>query len=87
MMKIVVKEIEMIAWFKKIDMPIPIKFRLVDKEHKQIIKVHKIIHTKEEKLAGNRMYVYRCESIIEGNEKLYELKYEVDKCRWYLFKI
>lgn len=86
-MKVVAKEIEMIAWFKKMDMPIPIKFKFLDKDDKQIIKVDKIIHADEEKLAGNRMYIYRCQSMIGANEKIYELKYEVDKCRWYLFKI
>lgn len=68
-------------------MPIPIKFIISDGDHKQIIKIDKVICTDEEKLAGNKMYIYRCQSIIEGNEKLYELKYEVDKCKWYLFKI
>ncbi|MPW25156.1 hypothetical protein GC105_05050 [Alkalibaculum sp. M08DMB] len=86
-MKVVAKEIEMIAWFKKVDMPIPIKFKLINSEEKQIIKVDKIIHTNQEKLAGNKMYIYRCQSVISGNEKLYELKYEVDRCKWYLFKI
>ncbi|MFZ7120619.1 MAG: hypothetical protein ACOWWH_06690 [Eubacteriaceae bacterium] len=86
-MKVVAKEIEVIAWFKKINMPIPIKFKLLDKDDKKTIKINKIIHTDEEKLAGNKMYIYRCQSIIREEERIYELKYEVDKCKWYLFKI
>ncbi|MFZ7133817.1 MAG: hypothetical protein ACOWWR_15835 [Eubacteriales bacterium] len=86
-MKVVVKEIEMIAWFKKLEMPIPIKFTILDREQKKVVKVNEIIHTNVEKLAGNKMYIYRCQSMIEDKEIIYELKYEVDQCKWYLFKI
>ncbi len=77
----------MIAWFKGVEMPIPIKFRLLDGEYAQVIKVHKIIQMTEKKLAGNKMFFYRCQSIIGNGERIYELKYEVEKCRWYLFKM
>ena len=86
-MKVVAKDVEMIAWFKKPEIPIPIKFMIYDKYEKKIIKVNKIIHTEEEKLAGNKMYIYRCQSLIKNQEIIYELKYEVSHCRWYLFKI
>jgi hypothetical protein len=41
----------------------------------------------KEKLAGNEMLVYRCESSIDGIEKVYELKFEIKSCKWMLFKI
>ncbi|WP_242981718.1 hypothetical protein [Alkalibaculum bacchi] len=86
-LKVIAKEIEMIAWFKKMDMPIPIKFRFLQGDQRQVVKIDRILQADEEKLAGNRMYIYRCQSVIKNEEKIYELKYEVDKCRWYLFKI
>ena len=49
------------------DMPIPIKFRFLQGDQRQVVKIDRILQADE--------------------EKIYELKYEVDKCRWYLFKI
>ncbi|NTW72480.1 MAG: hypothetical protein HGA49_09595 [Eubacteriaceae bacterium] len=86
-MKVVSREIEMIAWFKKTDMPVPVKFRIESESKNSTIKIDKVIQAVEEKLAGNRMYVYRCQSIIGDRERIYELKYEIGTCKWFLFKI
>ncbi|MFA7534117.1 MAG: hypothetical protein WCY46_07295 [Tissierellaceae bacterium] len=82
------KPIEMIAWFSKDKYPIPLRYRIVDEnmEHK-VIKVDKILFKEEEKIAGNRMILYRCESIIENTQRIFELKYEISTCKWFLFKI
>lgn len=82
------KPIEMIAYFKQEGIPIPIRFRTSSEDDLHIvIKVNKIIMKTEEKLAGNKMYVFRCQSSINGIEKVYELKYELSTCKWFLFKI
>jgi len=87
-MKVVKKSIEMIAWFNQEGIPHPIKFRIMDnKESWIVIKVDRIIKRDTEKLAGNKMIVFRCQSIINGVEKIYEIKYELDTCKWILFKI
>lgn len=87
-MKVVAKPIDMIAWFTKQGIPTPIRFR-IEKEDKEfmVIKVDKIMHRNTEKLAGNPMIVYTCQSLIEGIERLYEIKYEISTCKWTLFKI
>lgn len=36
---------------------------------------------------GNNMLVFKCQSVIVGVEKLYELKYELITCRRVLLKI
>jgi hypothetical protein len=41
----------------------------------------------KEKYAGNIMYSFKCKSIINDIEKIYELKYEVASSKWILFKI
>jgi len=80
--------IEMIAWFTKDGKPYPIKYQLTNEEKENIIiKVDKIITREEEKLAGNRMIIFRCQSIFNGMERIYELKYEINTCKWYLFKM
>ncbi|MCF6459604.1 hypothetical protein [Clostridium sp. Cult3] len=87
-MKILMKPIEMIAWFTTEKKPIPLRYRLVDENDTyKVIKVDRILFAEEEKIAGNRMILYRCQSIIHNTQKIYELKYEIDTCKWFLFKI
>lgn len=86
-MKIVAKPIEMIAWFTKEGLPHPIRFRIIDEDTLQIIKVDKIILRDKEKIAGNQFIIFNCQSNINGFEKIYQLKFETDTCKWILFKI
>lgn len=87
-MKVLMKSIEMIAWFNDKDYPIPLRFRL-DSENKErtVIRVGRIFSQDEEKLGGNRMVIYRCEGVIADVQKPFELKYEISTCRWFLFKM
>lgn len=86
-MKVLMKPIEMIAWFTKNKKPIPLRYRIVDENNMyRVIKVDRVLFAEEEKLAGNRMIVYRCESKINNLRRIYELKYEIDSCRWFLYK-
>lgn len=87
-MKVLMKPIEMIAWFTKDNYPIPIRYRITleDMSH-TVVKIDKILFREEEKLAGNRMVLYRCQSIIDNTLKIFELKYEISTCKWYLFKM
>ncbi len=80
--------IEMISYTNQEGIIKPIKFRIdfEDKE-KLTIKVGTVVHTELEKLAGNKMYKYRCQSVINGIEKVYEIKYDIESCKWMLFKI
>jgi len=87
-MKIIKKDIDLLCWFDKKGMPHPIRFRLTDEEGSDvIIKVNKVIKQDLEKLAGNKMLVYTCQSVINNELKLLVLKYEIDTCKWMLFKI
>ena len=82
-MKVLMKPIEMIAWFTKDGVPNPVRYKLDDK----VIRVEQVISKSEEKLAGNRMIVYRCQSEINGELRPFELKFEMQTCRWFLYKI
>jgi len=82
-MKILMQPIEMIAWFDLNGTPRPLRFRIDGK----VQKVDRLIHISEEKLAGNRMKIYRCQSEINGAVKPFELKYELQTCKWFLYKI
>ncbi len=86
-MKVVCKPIEMIAWFEKDGKVHPIKFRLKEDDQNQVIPIERIRCVKLEKLAGNQMYVFECESHFNNILKIFEIKYEMDTCKWMLFKI
>lgn len=87
-MTIVAKPIEMIAFFNKDGIPHPIRFRLEsENEELRVIKIDKVIFISLEKTAGNKMYVYQCQTEMDGFYKRYELKYELASCRWLLWKI
>ncbi|MCO1604530.1 hypothetical protein [Desulfosporosinus nitroreducens] len=81
-MKIIAASIEALAWFEN-DKPHPLRFKLNGKE----FKIEQVIHGAEEKLAGNRMLIFRCQSEINGELRPYEIKYELNTCKWFLWRM
>lgn len=86
-MKVVCKDIEMIAYFKSHGDIEPIRFRIEEDDKFQVIKIDKILDRSLEKLCGNKMIVFRCSAFINNMEKILEVKYDIEKCRWILFKM
>jgi hypothetical protein len=87
-MKIVAKPIEMIAWTDINGKINPVRFKLTkDDESSSVVKIDKVITVEKEKLAGNDMLVYKCQSVIKEVDRLYEIKYELSSCKWILYKI
>lgn len=86
-MKVVSKKIDMIACFKRDGKINPIKFRIEEEDKCQVVKIGQIISTNLEKLCGNRMWVFTCSAVIGDVEKVLELKYDLEKCSWILYKM
>lgn len=86
-MKVVAKNIEMIAYFKKNGMINPIRFRLEEDSKCEVIKISRIISTDIEKFCGNKMIVFTCSALVNNIERIFELKYDIEKCCWILYKI
>ena len=87
-MKVLALPIEMVSYTDKQGYIKPIRFRMqVEDEPMQVIKIDKVIVKETEKFAGNIMIVYKCQSLIDGFIKLFEIKYEIATCKWILFKI
>lgn len=82
-MKIIAAPVEMVAKFKPQGQVTPARFLYDGK----VIDVQQILSTSEEKLAGNRMKIFVCQSEIDGGMKKYEIKYELQTCKWMLWKI
>ena len=87
-MKVIAKPIDMVSWTDKAGNVHPVRFRLQQVDESYVtIKVDRVVCKELEKLAGNKMLVYKCQSIIDGVQKIFELKYELGTCKWILYKI
>lgn len=87
-MKILAKPIEVISHTDNKGDVRPLRFKLqMEDETIKVIKVDKVISKETEKLAGNHMLVFKCKSLIDNVERLFEIKYELNTCKWILFKI
>jgi hypothetical protein len=86
--KVVARPIDMIVYITHEGSLNPVRFRVKNEDDSDtVIKVDKVIFTDREKIAGNDMLIFRCRSLIDGIERIYEIKYEIRTCKWILFKI
>ena len=87
-MKIVAKQIDMIAKFNREKVPVPYKFRYEQPSGEYLeIKIDKILAIESRRLAGIETIIYTCQSEVEGEVRMYELKYIIGQYRWELYKI
>lgn len=86
-MEVVNVPIDALIWTDKDGSIHPVRFRLVEDEGYRIIKIDKLISAEKIKLFGHINIVFRCQSVIDYIEKVFELRYIVDECRWVLWKI
>lgn len=86
-MKVVVNKIEMIAHFKDDGKINPIKFRIKEEDSYNVIKIKKVIKVDEQKIAGEKIKMYTCTAVINNTEKIFELRFNIKNCEWYLYKI
>lgn len=87
-MKVLAVPIDMVCWFEKTGIPHPVRFKITaEDESETVIKVDRVITVDKERLAGNDMLVFKCQSVIKGVQRLFELKFELKTCKWMLFKM
>ncbi|MBM7871695.1 hypothetical protein JOC70_003205 [Clostridium pascui] len=87
-MRIIAKPIEVVSYTNDKGDVRPLRFRMqMEDETIKVIKVDKVIVKETEKLAGNIMLVFKCQSLINDVLKLFEIKYDLKTCRWMLYKI
>jgi hypothetical protein len=87
-MKVIAKHIDMVAWFSKEGIPEPVRFKITNKDDTEsVIKINSIIQRSEERLAGNNMLIFLCQGVVADKERQFEIKYEINTCKWMLFKI
>ncbi len=87
-MKVVAKPIEVVTWTDEKGNINPVRFRYIQQDESyRIIKVDKVLYKEMERLAGNLMWRFTCQSVIGATIRTFELKYELSTCKWILFKI
>ena len=87
-MKVVARPIEVVSWTDTKGNINPVRFKIVNEDESiSVVKIDKVLTIDREKLAGNLMLVFKCQSVVNGADKLYEIKYELSTCKWILFKI
>jgi len=79
-MKTRMTPIKVLAHFDIDRTPHPLRFKITDREH----KIEQVVSVTEEKLAGNKMLCFKW---IDGVLKPYEIKFEVQTCKWFLWKM
>ncbi len=87
-MKIVSQPIDAVVIFRGTARPVPFRFRYAEPDGSvSVITVGKILSTEERRTAGQRSYLYDCQSEIDGIERRYQLKFLLQEARWVLYKI
>ena len=88
-MKIVARPIKTMVVFEyEGKVPVPYKFKMqMDDGSEQLVHMDKRISSYKQKTAGIESIIYECQSVIDGIEKRYKLKYILADCRWQLYAI
>lgn len=88
-MKIIAKPIKTMVVFEyEGKMPIPYKFKLQhDDGSEELVYIDKRISAYRQKIAGIDAVIYECQSIINGIDTRYKLKYILSECKWQLYAI
>ena len=88
-MKIVAKPIKTMVVFEyEGKSPIPYKFKIqMGDGSEKTIHNDKRITSYTQRIAGIDTIIYECQSIIDGIEKRYKLKYILAQCKWQLYAI
>lgn len=87
-MKIIAKPIEIVLWVDTAGKMNPVRFKIANEDESiSVIKIDKVLTIDKERLAGINTLVYKCQSVIKDSERLYELKYSFDTCKWILWKL
>lgn len=86
-MKVVNKNIEMIALFKEGE-PRPIRLRITDEMGElQVYRIDQILSKGIKKVDNQNIWAFNCFIIVNGMKRLCEIRYILSETRWVLYKI
>ena len=87
-MKTLNKPIEMISLCAIDGTLRPLRFRYVDERRQACtIRIKEILSSKESYLAGIPSLIYLCRAMLDGQDRLFELRYAIHTHTWILHRI
>lgn len=87
-MKTLAQPIEMISWTEADGKLHPVRFKISSHNGEKIVyKIQRVYTCESEKMAGNKIYRFTCEIVVGDTLRVCEIRYELDSCKWVLFKL
>lgn len=86
-MKVVRKPVDVIAIFKRKELPMPVRVRMKLDGQEIVVKVERIIKVQKQKNVGKGTIAYTCQSSINGADRVFEIRFLLDTIEWILYKI
>ncbi len=66
----------------------PVRFKVLEKSgEKKVYEILRVIKIEDSKFAGIRAKHFDCEIMFGAAPRLCQIKYELDTCKWVLYKI
>lgn len=86
-MKVLALPIEVVSYTDYKGSIKPIKFRMqINDGPMKVINIDSIIWKNTEKFGGNIMIIYKCQSLIDNVLSQFQIKYDLNTCKWMLYK-
>jgi len=87
-MKLVAKQIDVIAGFINREKPHPYRFRYKNEDGDEVvIRIEKVLSVEEQRIPGVKTFVYECQSTRGMLLYRYQIMYKPDSHSWLLYKI
>lgn len=86
-MKILNKPIRVISVTEQDGSITPLKFQYINKKEVKTVKLSNVFGKTEEKLSTTKVFIYKCAMLKNKEEIIFELRYEANNCRWFLYKM
>lgn len=83
-MKLRNQQIDMISWTSAEGIVTPVRFRLEENGVQTVIRVGRVLRRDKNLFGGTPTLLFRCSSILHGEERLYELSYHCGTQKWLL---
>ncbi len=66
----------------------PVRFKIKNEEGAAtVVKIQRIHKKDKDRIAGCITYTFHCEILINQQTLLCEIRYDVENCKWILFKL
>ncbi len=87
-MTTIAKPIKMVLWTQEDGRIHPLRFQLKRKDgSEQVCQITRVFGVDENKFSGNKTLLFNSEFKLDDRYFPCILKYELESCRWWLFKV